>query len=227
MGDPIITFTFKPYPAIPSSEYCHHIVQELGKMSQACIAGVFKSHAPTDIFVTYAGYLRVSDTVGEIAFPYKQTKPIINILVTSKIIPIMMAGNTVHHWEIDSNTPAAMYRFELKKDTLTQLSYWDAQVEPLSNHKVTRVETFGITTEIIVIPIETMIILAKPKHIYVPIGSTPTQESANIVLPDIYVKKGLSNVSQALYAVNIKHLFGPVRYLNKAEPMRDISLINP
>src|ERR1700722_14305364 len=81
IGDPVILFTLKPYPVIPSNRYCHRIIQQ-GRTSQACATGMFPSHAPTGIFATYAGYLTISDSIGEIEFPYKQTKPIVNILVT-------------------------------------------------------------------------------------------------------------------------------------------------
>lgn len=212
-GDPVVTFTLKPYPMIPSSKYCHDVIKELGKMSHACTYGVFNKYLSVGIFVTYGGYLTISDSLGEISFPYKQTKPVIDLLITSKIIPIMMAGNTVHHWVLDEETPAAMFRFEIQKDTLTKLPYWEAQPLPKPKNNI--------------IPLQTIIILAHPKHIYVPIGSTPMQESANIILPDIYVKKGLNNASQALYTLNIKHLFGSVQFLNKTEPMRSITLINP
>lgn len=214
--DPVITFYLKPYPIIPGNDYCHEVTKNLkqvGKISQQCIFGIMDKRLPVGIFATYGGYLNVSDSIGELSFPYKQTKPMVNLLITAKIIPIMMAGNTVHHWEIDENTPATMFRFEIKKDALTNLSYWQVQPALLPTNNS--------------IPLETIIILAKPHHIYVPIGITPTQETANLVLPDIFVKKGLNNVAQSLYALNLKHLFGPVRFLNKTDPKRDISLINP
>lgn len=215
-GDPIIIFDFKPYPIIPNDEYCHTItksLKELGKISQQCAFGILDKRLPTGIFVTYGGYLNVSDASGDISFPYKQTKPDINILITSKIIPVMMAGNTVHHWIIDENVHATMFRFTIEKDQMTNITYWNAAPALLPQKNI--------------IPLDTIIIIAKPHHIYVPIGITPMKESANIILPPIYVKKGLNNVSQAMYALNLKHLFGTVRYLNKTDPLHDISLINP
>lgn len=214
--DPIIIFNFKPYPLLPNDTYCHTItksLKELGKISQQCVFGILDKHLPTGIFVTYGGYLNVSDAMGDISFPFKQTKPTINILITPRIEPVMMAGNTVHHWIFDQNTPATMFKFTMQKDVPTNITYWDAQPALLPKDNK--------------IGLDTIIILAKPHHIYIPSGITPTKETANLVLPDIYVKKGLNNISQALYALNLKHLFGTVRYINKAEPKRDIALINP
>ena len=215
-GSPIITFDFKPYPIMPDDSYCHTLtknLKELGKISQQCVFGILDKHLPTGIFVTYSGYLNVSDAMGDISFPYKQTKPNINILITPKIEPVIMAGNTVSYWILSENSPAIMFRFSIQKDALTNITYWEAKPELLPKDNK--------------IPLDTITILAKPHHIYIPIGITPMRESANIVLPSIYVKKGLNNLSQALYALNLKHLFGPVRYLNKTDLTRDISLLNP
>jgi hypothetical protein len=216
LSDPILTFYFRPYPILPDDPYCHTVtksLKELGKISQQCVFGILDKQIPSGIFVTYAGYLNVSDIFGDISFPYKQTKPIINILITPKVEPVMTAGNTVDHWIVSPKTPSSMVTFELKQDGVTKLDYWDNRVSDLPTNGE--------------IPIETIIILAKPHHVYIPMGITPTQPSVNMVLPDIYVKKGLNNTSQALYALNLKHLFGTVRYLNKPDKMRDISLINP
>ena len=211
-ADPIITFNFKPYPVFPSTQYCQ-AMKDLHTMSRSCRLGILDRHLIAGIEVTYSGYLTVSDDSGEVSFPHKPTKPIITVLITSRIAPIMMAGNTVHHWVIEENNPATLFRFSLEKDMITQLTYWNVQPLPLPADNA--------------ILLQTIIILANPKYIEVPTGITPMQESANIILPDIYVKKGINNPSQALYAMNIKHLFDAVHYLNKNEPKRSITLINP
>lgn len=213
-ADPIINFTFKPYPVFPSPKYCHQAMKDLGQMSSSCRFGIFDTHLVSGIEVTYSGYLTVSDELGEVSFPHKPTKPIVEILITNKISPVMMAGNTVHHWEIENSDQAKLFRFSFEKDNLNPaVTYWNAQSVPLPSDNA--------------IALQTIIILANPLYIEVPLGITPLQESANIILPDIYVKKGINNISQALYAINIKHLFDGVHYLNKKEPKHGISLINP
>lgn len=215
-ADPVLVLTLKPYPMMPDDEYCQqitHSFRQLGKLSQQCLFGILDKRLPVGIFATYGGYLNVSDSLGEIDFPYKQTKPIITLLITPRIFPIFMVGNTVHHWMLDKNAPATMFEFALKKDELSDLMYWDVQPKMLPSDSA--------------IPLNTIIILAKPHHIYVPQGATVTQESSNVVLPPIYVKKGINNVTQPLYALNIKHLFEPIRYLNKNEVKHGLSLIRP
>ncbi len=213
-ADPIITFNFKPYPTFPSAQYCHKVMQDLGHMSNSCRLGVLDQQLVAGIEVTYSGYLTVSDDLGEISFPHKPSKPVLTLLVTNRIAPVMMAGNTVHHWTIEKDSPAAFYQLSMEKDPLMQgTSYWNVKSLPLPADNA--------------IPLQTIIILEDPQYIQMPLGATLAQESANFVLPDIYVKRGIDNHTQALYAIDIKHLFDGVHYLKKTEPLRSITLINP
>jgi len=215
-SDPVLAVFLKPYPTMPEEDYCHQITKSMRKQGQIalhCIYGLSDPLAPVGIFATYRGYLTLSDALGEIAFPYKQTKPIIDLLITPKISPVMMFGNTVAHWQHENDTQATLFQCALEQDQTTKLYYWNVQPKALPKNGV--------------IPLSTLILFANPHTIYVPIGITPTKETANMMLPAMYVKKGINNISQSLYLLNLKHLFGSVRYLDKSDAQRAISLIKP
>lgn len=208
-ADALIVLDLKPYPLVAESEHCQELTRNLkipGAIAQHCIFGVLDKDLVVGVFATYGGYLNVSDAYGILAFPYKHTAPKVNLLITSRLTPIMMSGNTIHHWELVQGAAADMFSIERKQDENTKVYFWDTQRKSLPDNAR--------------IPLETVIILAKPHHIYVPVGITPTQISQHLVLPNIFIKKGLNLISHALYALNLKHLFGPIRYEYKKEPQR-------
>jgi len=208
-GDEAITFFFKPYPIIKDSKLSQKIVDKLrrpGKIAKYTLNGALQESILDGIFSSYAGFLTVSDLNGQSAFPRKHENPLIYFLITTKITPMMMSGITIHHWELETGTPAAMYSAEKKQDEETDAFYWDVQkIELPENNRI---------------PLETVIVFAKPKNIYIPTGITLSHKSANIILPDIYVKKGINILKNALYVLNIKHFFGTIRHMYKPEETR-------
>lgn len=219
--DALIILDLKPYPILLDENRCEQMMENLkfpGKIAQYCMFGILDPNLAAGVFATYGGYLNVSDEMGLITFPYVHNKPKIKLVITSKITPILMAGNTVHHWEIDKGTPTQMYSIVRKKDEDNKISYWETtQLELPKNSRV---------------PVDSIILLAKPDHIVVPlpeidekgqrIGVSLTQESPHLILPDIYVKKGNNLISHALYMLPLRHLFSPVRFEFKKEPQRFI-----
>jgi hypothetical protein len=208
-GDPVITFFVKPYPSYPHKEYCQRIIEGLkrpGAIAQQCAYGIVDKHLISGLFATYAGYLNVTDANGQITFPSKQTKDIVQILVTPNITPIFMAGNTVHHWTIDEGSPTAMYQLERKEDPATHIHFWDAQqIDAPSN---------GI------VDTRTIVIITNPQDIYIPLGITPYTDQTHLILPDMYIKKEAQPLSHALYMLNIKHLFGSAHFDYKTSPTK-------
>ena len=56
-------------------------------------------------------------------------------------------------------------------------------------------------------------------------GRKITNESGNLVLPDIYVKKGTSIIDNSLYVLTIRHLFKPVETEENREPLKILTHI--
>jgi hypothetical protein len=209
-ADPVVIMELKPYPEIANTVDCQNLSRDLknpGAIAQHCISGILDQRIVMGILATYQGYLNLSDQYGMITFPYMHPKPKIDLLITNRIVPILMAGNTVHHWEIEEGTPAEMYSITRRQDENTKLFYWDTK----------KVE---VPTSTRVIDINTIILLEKPENIFEPTGISVTQESPHLVLPILYVKNNQSLVSQALYMLDLRSFFGRVKNLYKKEPQR-------
>lgn len=194
MPAPTVTFFLRPYPFYdpknPKLTYCE--IHDF--TTPACdVSG---------IFATYAGQLDSSNLNGQIEFNLKQVKPAFDLLITNKATPILTAHNTVHHWEIEQGTPAALYHIERKHDPDSKTHFWHITQKKLPETNI--------------IPLETILIFAEPKDIFIPLATNQKEsiiiadENINLTLPDIYVKQGIDKTGNALYVLNIKNFLAPV-----------------
>lgn len=204
----LISLFLKPYPNISSHDVSKKVAQKIHRPGK--IASQATKHtlsAPVGgIFATYGGYLVISDSDGEITFPRKTTRPFLYLIITERLTPIVMSGNTLAYWERNEDAPAAVYAMEQKFDTESRAYYWEVTQEPIP-----------ATTKV---PLESIIIFADPKYVYVPLGITLTQQSPHLLLPDIYIKNGNNLTANALYVTNLAHYFGGVLPLFKREKHR-------
>lgn len=210
-GDPVITMFMKPYiMAAIDQEDADSMANKLkkpGKIAKMSIKSMGRSPLTKGIFSTYAGYVAMSNNDGQTTFPKKLVQPMLYLLITNKITPVLMAGNTIHHWEIAA--PAKMYKVERLHNEFETLFYWNVQEVP--------------TPETGRIPLEAITILAKPNNIYVPEGITLTNDNTNLLLPTIFVKKGININSNALYMLNIRQFFGQTHPAHKKETQSYLS----
>jgi len=196
-ADNVITLFLRPYPIATEQNFAQETARKLAypkKLARRRIEGLAGHNQIAGIFASYAGFIESSNYNGQLLFPRKHAQPKINLIITTKITPVMFFAQTVHHLELEEVAPIALYTIERKQDEDTNQFYWDVQQE----------------TEIprdYVIPLESLIILAKPQHIYVPTGITITNDSPNLFLPNIYVKKGINIIANSLYMLNLMHLF--------------------
>ena len=203
---PVITFFFKDYPA--TKERAEQISTKFKKphsIAKRTLEGLMSHNPINGIFSTYFGFLQVSGPNGQVVFPRKQSIPALNIIITNRVTPIMMFANTISHWEIEPGTPAGVYHAELTQDSQTKLWYWNVKPSELKDNNF-------IPT------MDSVIIIAKPKNIYVPIGITLTKEDPNLLLPTMYVKKSIKTSRNALYMLNLAPFFRPVELLYKKHP---------
>lgn len=158
------------------------------------------------IMAMYLGNVSLSSKDGQLTFPRGHQKPIVNLLISQGIQPAyILAPATIYNWMIDKNKPAKMYQFLFDKDQETKLYYIEATEVPLPKDSM--------------IPLETIIIIADPKSIFVPLGATITYDSANLVLPNIYIKKEFNYSYNALYTNSIKQYFDSVQSKYKQEEL--------
>lgn len=204
----VVSLAFRPYPVIAQNAQQHldHSLN-VGNHLQAFQK---ESKFVSGIFTTYAGYISVSDYNGRIIFPRLQQSSRLYLIVTPEITPIMMIGNTIHHWELNKGEPVKIILAEQKEDHETGLLYWDLQEAPIPVDNV--------------IPLASITILARPENIYIPLGATVTNPSPHLLLPDIYVKPGINKIAEALYMLNLNLFFGTlsIQYKLDKKDMRSL-----
>lgn len=201
LADPIISFFMRHYP--DQEYYLKQVKKPWRQTSQ--MHSQLNLQPLSGLYASYGGMIQVSDLHGEITFPRKHTGNSLYLVITTEIIPITMFYNTVHHWEINPKLPATIYQLEQKKDKETNITYWEVSISSLPVNNI--------------LPIESIVIFAKPTNIYLPVGVYATSESSNLMLPDIYVKKGINVVENSLYVTALGHFFASVKKeIGKKEP---------
>jgi hypothetical protein len=193
---PAITFFVREYPTIKQPQKTSAFTSDMAS-----------------VFVAYAGYLTVSaHLTGMVQFPRKAINPAFSILVTDRIDPILLAHNTVHHWELELGVPVALYRVEKKYDADSKTYYWQTQAEnpPKDN----------------MVSINTIVIFAQPDHVVIPEGITITDDldTPNLILPDIYIKPGIDEEEWAV--LNLKNFLSPINLeYKKSEATNAIQIL--
>ncbi len=203
MANPTISFFFHP---LSDLEKTISQLKKPGHITTAQVHGIMNHSSVMGIVVLYAGFIAVSDFGGEVIMPRKHASPSVNIVVTSELLPVMLFENTVDHWQFIPGVPAVMYSGEQKYNDETGHYYWELKkISIPADYKI---------------PLSSIIIVAKPKNIVIPSGITPTHETANLVLPPIYVTKGINIVTNNIYMLTLRHLFKPIDLKNKREPIQ-------
>ena len=214
-SDSVILFHFKPYPLIKEPRSFKKFVSNLsypGKIARNKARFDIENNLKnfgvlvSGIVCSYAGFITASDASGTVTFPRLQTSSELYIFVTTKISPIAMSQNTISHWELEEGTPAQLYRLTQLKNPLV----WEVS-------EVSHTATFSQGK---IIPLNTIIIFNNPKNIYIPTGNFRSFEGPNLILPPVYVRKGVSNVYNALYVININHLFRNLIVTHQLQPTR-------
>jgi len=208
VADPTITFFFKPVPDIKKVT---EKIKKPGKLAKHAAHAVVQ-HAPVaGILVTYAGYVTASNYNGEVVFPRKHQKTVITIVITPEMTPIALFENTLLHWQLIPGLPVQMYSCELKQNSKTGGYYWDTQeVAVPEDNKI---------------PLSALVITADPKNIVINTGQSITNETANLVLPDIFVRKGINIMKNSSYMLTVRHFFKPIDTEEKREPLKMITHI--
>jgi len=195
-SEQIMTFFLRPFPAKnKETETIKRIdkIGRVGKMPKYALRSLTKNQFTSGIFCTYDGYLAISDLHGQVTFLRKHKDKKIHILITENIVPIIMLENTVHHWEIAKPDKTKMYEIEKKLDIPAKTYFWEIKQIDIPKDNI--------------ISTDTIVIIANPKKVYIPEGITITTQNPQLVLPDIYVKRGIEKLTNTLYMFGIKNLF--------------------
>ncbi len=163
------------------------------------------------IYALYNGLFTHTNSYGLISFPRDTQIEEFTGIVTESIVPHFLVANTINHWTIKDENESAFYLIKRHKDPETKLRYWKTQKLNIPTDKI--------------VPLHAILILAKPEDVYVPLGVTPTNNLPNLLLPPIYVKRGLDHLKQAAFVLNIKQFFAPVSTLNKLDKKTMMTLV--
>ena len=135
----VIGIPIREYPIIEDQHASDRFVSQLqqsGVTLEHRLQHLQRHALVSGIFGTYAGYLSVSDNLGYLLFPRLHQDQSIYLILTPKMTPIVMFGNTIHHWEFQEGVPAKMYKAERIHDEQTKLLYWDIKEVPLPADKI-------------------------------------------------------------------------------------------
>jgi len=200
-SDTVVTLFLQKYPyfklhqkkSYDPEKYSKKLRQPTYVYKKITQSNNFFSHGAPGISCLYAGRIALSDPNGQVTFPRQQQTRDMHILVTKGIQPAyMIAPATVHNWMLDSRHPSEIYKMTFKHDPKTTLQYYETTKHKLTNNNI---------------PLNTIILIADPENIFIPMGATVIDSSPNIVLPIIYIKKGFCFVYNSLYTLAIKQYF--------------------
>lgn len=173
------------------------------------IKNTFYQPVTSGVYAIYNGYLTHSDEQGLISFPRQTQLEQFTFIITPNIQPTFTKDtNTIDYWTITDPGQTAAYVIKKHKDPETKLRYWKVLKAglPKDNH----------------VPLHAIIVIAKPKNIYVPIGVTPTTKLPNLLLPPIYAKHGLDRIKNALFLLNIKQFFASVETMSSEDKDKNL-----
>lgn len=209
----ILTFTFRPYPSHPD-EIDHRLLlkkmSDPKRLAKLKLAKQASASVVRGIPVSYAGFLTASDSMGQVVFPLRTNAQSFTVIITPRLTPIIMFGNTIHHWEFEPGSPTKLYTVSLEQDVATRQTFWKTEEAQLPKDNI--------------VPVVSIIIIARPKDIFVPVGVSPALEGSSLVLPDIFVKKGINTTFHALYMVNLSEFFGSLIQTGKLDK-KDLRII--
>lgn len=206
----VITFFLQPYPQakIKMDEKTQSRYSKKLKQPGYLLKKIVKKNrietGVAGVMCLHLGYTNTSDHNGKVTFPRKQQKSTVNILITRGIKPVyMIAPDTIHNWMLDTQEPAQMYELSLKRDQETGLYYINAKKAELPNDHT--------------ISLNTIVIIAHPKNVFIPEGATISHYGTNLILPPVYIKKNFNFTYNALYTLSIKQYFETIALDYKQE----------
>ncbi len=209
-SSPILSFYYK---SALDPDRIQQKIRKSGKIGRYTVNGLAMYPHHSGIFSTYGGYLQTSDAHGQTIFPRLQHDPALYVIITNKLTPIVMFENTISHWELVPGTPTAIYYLERHYSEENHEFFWQVNPAELSEYPK--------------VPMESVIIFAKPHNIVMHTDYQPTEADPHLMLPDLYILKEINVLSSALYILNIKHLFRPVTFAYQVQGQRYEEIPNP
>ena len=197
-ADPIIMLTVRAYPKANRKTLAEKMARKLHRSDKLAKYAIRKlqydidKKVPNGIFATYAGFLSLSNNLGQILFPKKQHDPSLMLIITNRAEPMLMAGNTVHHWLVPPTAPVKVYTVKRTTEENGDM-YWHVKQTTLSKDNI--------------LPTNSILIFANPKNFFIPEGSTLTKLKNNFELPTIYARNSFNIATNALRVLMHRQFF--------------------
>jgi hypothetical protein len=168
----------------------------------------FKSNTTKGIYAFYHGMMTTTDNTGQLLFPRKHPANAILLIITQKVRPSIIQGQTVSGFYIDPKEPMALYHLARTSAHGSSPATWTIKQLPVpKNFKI---------------PVNALCICAQPSEILVPLGTMYVEPAAsvNLSLPDIFVVKNFDYLHNALEFLKNNNFFERVSQLIRSSPDR-------
>jgi hypothetical protein len=217
----VITFFIKPYPTLlktsssknAPSEKVQQVIANPGEINRTFIKQQATHHIYQGIYIVYSGFVTYSDSNGQIVLPRKHPGETITMVVTQRIDPVIVRGNTVQYFVRDPDSPIAFYKIQRIKNPVTQEAAWHIEKQPVPTDNK--------------IPFDAIVIIAQPEHIIIPEGTVETDSSQNLRAPNVYVTKNMSTALSTLSFLRVSRFFAPLRRVYQYGLKRYAFLLKP
>jgi len=205
----IITVFIKPYYVFNSPD-AHKKLKKPGAITRTLLKHSLRG-PQQGIYATYAGFVTHSDINGQISFPRKHEQEEITYVLTQKIKPVIIKGNTVNYFVATSADETAFFSLKRLSDAQKNLYYW----------RVKRIETPTNKR----IPVFALQFFVKPHHLFIEEGDFVTENSPHLFLPPIYTTKALTAGANALLFLKVSKFFSPIKFAYNYTTERYATLI--
>ncbi|HAU30061.1 TPA: hypothetical protein DCW54_00265 [Candidatus Dependentiae bacterium] len=192
----LITLTLANHIASPfKKDHAPYAASNAEKILGALLAQSIRPF-PSGLYATYYGFSSYLNANSQIIFPRKNATDTVLIIVTKQIYPIITRGRTVNYFVRRPDLDAAFYEFKRIKDSKTETYCWETkEIQAPKNSKI---------------PVDAIILHAKPNELYIPEGLSKTIGGEHLILPIIYPTKELARSYGSLSFLKIKKYFAPI-----------------
>lgn len=205
----VIIFSMRPYEELPEFKEKkatqERLFQDPYWLTKKILNSKF-SYAtnPRGFHILFAGFSDTIDVNREARFPRYIQEDEIQMIITRKLIPVVIRGNTVEYFLHDTNYDIAYYTLKRMHDPEKNIEYWNVEKKDIPQNKK--------------IPASALIIFAEPNEIIVPTGKTIATGGPNLVLPPIYTNEKTDKDYNALSFIKINRYFDPIEQVTKIAP---------
>lgn len=206
----VITAFMEPIPTFDEqheAERAYKLIDQPGKITRTIFKEKLKgNNSNRGAYALYSGFVDTFNENGQIIFPRKQQKDEIKLIVTRKIRPVILRGNTVEHFVRIKDQPIEYYSMKRSFDKDNDLYYWTTKKQNTPESKI--------------IPASALIIFVKPHQVKIYEGKTIAMGGQNLLLPKIYPTKNITTDLNGISFLKINKYFKPVTFKSRRAPDR-------